>query len=1042
MFAFEAVKQGIARVLSEDEDMDWYASDIREDLSKKMTSYNGEEIGTPEILTMEQVEPALPPATHGGSIPVASWVDGRTLWYLTHPDECVVEDKGQELPKLQKKVHVLDEDRLDLGNLLVNRRICTWVPEQKVHTFRGTRILNGLFGVKKDSKVPSGKSVLRLVMNLIPTNAILKEIRGRVDSLPNICSWCNIVLEEDELLSICQSDMTAAFYLFSLPEGWPEKLCFNLAVKGREIGKTGVEAEENFYLAARVLPMGWASAVGLMQTVAEEVLLSNGMPTESQIRRPSPLPPWVTDSMDRGSREQRVWWHVSLDNYASGERRFSDEVATGGEWQSKVEGWWQEAGILSSKKKMLQDSLSASELGAFFSGNYQWMGASTLRLFKLVKSTFWVITQPRLKRKMLQILMGRWIFVLQFRRPAMAHFEKVWDFISAKTSGQQAENGVKEELFSAVMSICLLHTFLGAKIDDETTCSDASTVGGAIARARTLTPAGKGFLQAQLPENLPIKVPIVVVSLFNGIGGSFRSMDIAGARIVGGISVDIHKASNRVSQRRWPHVLQWDDIRTFTASVIESHFETFGYFEYIDIWGGFPCVDLSSAKAHRENLAGTQSSLIFEAIRVINDIQVLFPGKIIRFFIENVASMDVTARDEISRLLGVEPYRIDCRFQVPMARPRFCWTNCPIVDLGGVSQIIYNGYIELSMEGPWPEATAWLEDDCEQYCTDVVYPTCMKAIRRPHPPVQPAGISRCDDECISRVRRQRVRKRAGLTLEDRALKASTRARYFEGVRKVLPLLSKDDSIDNIVSEWIEDEYTEGAGVTSIADTLSGLRHFAPFWKGHLNRSWKLYRLWRKLERPAQAPPFPQVFAEALVARQVELGNLTMGLTLALGFWGMLRTGELMTLRTHQLMLGKKDLVIQLGFTKTGTRRQQDENVVVHHLPTILLAEAVLEARLNQGRLRRLLYSRGPLHFRKEFKVGLDFFKMGRHFRHAFAAVRQDGTVVTWGDEACGGDSSGVQDQLHGVREIAASSQAFAAILDDGTVVTWGNKAGV
>ena len=35
----------------------------------------------------------------------------------------------------------------------------------------------------------------------------------------------------------------------------------------------------------------------------------------------------------------------------------------------------------------------------------------------------------------------------------------------------------------------------------------------------------------------------------------------------------------------------------------------------------------------------------------------------------------------------------------------------------------------------------------------------------------------------------------------------------------------------------------------------------------------------------------------------------------------------------------------------------------------------------------------------------------------------------------------VRDQLQGVREIAASSQAFAAIRDDGSVVTWGNKAG-
>ena len=58
-------------------------------------------------------------------------------------------------------------------------------------------------------------------------------------------------------------------------------------------------------------------------------------------------------------------------------------------------------------------------------------------------------------------------------------------------------------------------------------------------------------------------------------------------------------------------------------------------------------------------------------------------------------------------------------------------------------------------------------------------------------------------------------------------------------------------------------------------------------------------------------------------------------------------------------------------------------------------------------------------------------------RHAFAAIRHDGTVVTWGDEQFGGDSSQVQEQLNRVQQIQASSGAFAAIRDGGSVVTWG-----
>ena len=51
----------------------------------------------------------------------------------------------------------------------------------------------------------------------------------------------------------------------------------------------------------------------------------------------------------------------------------------------------------------------------------------------------------------------------------------------------------------------------------------------------------------------------------------------------------------------------------------------------------------------------------------------------------------------------------------------------------------------------------------------------------------------------------------------------------------------------------------------------------------------------------------------------------------------------------------------------------------------------------------------------------------------------DSAVVTWGDANYGGDSSAVRDQL---KEPAADSShmawAFAAILEDGSVLTWGN----
>ncbi|CAJ1354918.1 unnamed protein product [Effrenium voratum] len=58
---------------------------------------------------------------------------------------------------------------------------------------------------------------------------------------------------------------------------------------------------------------------------------------------------------------------------------------------------------------------------------------------------------------------------------------------------------------------------------------------------------------------------------------------------------------------------------------------------------------------------------------------------------------------------------------------------------------------------------------------------------------------------------------------------------------------------------------------------------------------------------------------------------------------------------------------------------------------------------------------------------------------AFAALREDGTVVTWGSPEFGGDSSQVQEKLTGVQQIQATECSFAALRADGTIVTWGDS---
>ena len=63
-------------------------------------------------------------------------------------------------------------------------------------------------------------------------------------------------------------------------------------------------------------------------------------------------------------------------------------------------------------------------------------------------------------------------------------------------------------------------------------------------------------------------------------------------------------------------------------------------------------------------------------------------------------------------------------------------------------------------------------------------------------------------------------------------------------------------------------------------------------------------------------------------------------------------------------------------------------------------------------------------------------------RFAFAALKDDGSVVTWGFSSFGGDSSSVSNDLQsGVTQIFSTRVSFAALKDDGSVVTWGSAGG-
>ena len=470
---------------------------IEKDLKLARVDYSGEEVGTCHKLSLRQIVPALPPPPqHGGSIDLMGFLSVTTQKFLRNPQLCILPDTGQPLPKLQGRIHVEKGELDGVADALVRCGVCDWTPKSEVLHYRGEAVLNGLFGVPKSSVISSGEPVLRVIMNLVASNSVMLQLQGATGNLPSITSWLSTVLDGSEQIKIWQSDMSNAFYLFRLPPQWKSFLSFNVVRSGKALGMMD---DIDYVLSCCVLPMGWLSSVAIMQEISENLLLLHSLPREAQIARQSSLPLWMVGLLKESKKSERAWWHVYLDNYAGGQIVGpSEESLEGNRLHELAERAWKEAHVISSEKKRKHGVLEAEELGAMINGSDQTMGASPARMLRLVHATLWVLGSTHLSKKKVQVLAGRWVHLLQFRRAGMSFLEATWEYTGTTKFNKELVIKVRRELWCCLCALPLLHTNLGAAISNVATASDASSTGGAVGIARNLSACGKEFVEASL----------------------------------------------------------------------------------------------------------------------------------------------------------------------------------------------------------------------------------------------------------------------------------------------------------------------------------------------------------------------------------------------------------------------------------------------------------------------------------------------------------------------------------------------------------------
>ena len=169
-------------------------------------------------------------------------------------------------------------------------------------------------------------------------------------------------------------------------------------------------------------------------------------------------------------------------------------------------------------------------------------------------------------------------------------------------------------------------------------------------------------------------------------------------------------------------------------------------------------------------------------------------------------------------------------------------------------------------------------------------------------------------------------------------------------------------LDKCVSQFLEDSFQEGEPLAYAGHLLSALKRFYPEFKLKLPRSSQYYKNWSKEYHPVRAIPATWELTEALVGAALETNQGPTALLVVLGFVGMLRTSEMMTLTYQHLVVHPNHQHISLVIPESKTSNGNPQVILLtdQHLVKMVMA---LRPRRH---LSKPIWTKSPQAFRSSF----------------------------------------------------------------------------
>lgn len=320
-------------------------------------------------------------------------------------------------------------------------------------------VVNGVFAVAKDD------DKLRLIIDARPANALF--VDPPAVQLPTPDLFAHIIPDPHRPFFVAKVDIDNFYHRLLLPE-WMQPLFGLPPILPFELGLPGVEA---IYPCCVTLPMGWSHSVFVSQSANNHITYTRTSLSPADAISPSAdlrltrtlHGQYIDDSFFIGHDKQDV------------QRRME-------EYKSAIEPHLPHK---PSKTTPEPRSDGVEVLGLRIDGSNHTVGLSVPKIQLLIHHTLSILRHGRCTGLQLAQVVGRWVWAILVRRPALAVFSAVYRFIQCAQSRLfTIWHSVHRELNTIIGLAPLLLASLDSPFFSHVIASDASEFGLGVVAAR------------------------------------------------------------------------------------------------------------------------------------------------------------------------------------------------------------------------------------------------------------------------------------------------------------------------------------------------------------------------------------------------------------------------------------------------------------------------------------------------------------------------------------------------------------------------------